>query len=233
MKFGITEVFPCNYIPDEKERLLVHVDSDNTFTSFEYDILLQAGFRRSGSQVYRPHCPECNACQSLRVLVANFQPSKSQKRVMSKNKHLVSTLSDKTKPEHYALYENYISERHSDGSMYPPSMEQYEQFIFNGWQQPLFLEIYDADDLIAVAVTDETPSSLSALYTYFDPEYTTSSLGSFAILEQIRWAKVLNKQYVYLGYQINSCDKMKYKQNFQPNEQYINQQWRSFQKMRN
>ena len=51
----------------------------------QYNVLIQAGFRRSGEQVYRPQCRQCRACQSIRVLVDDFQPSKSQKRVLNKN----------------------------------------------------------------------------------------------------------------------------------------------------
>ena len=232
MKFGITETFPCNYIAQQQQRLLVCVDSNDIGSADHYDALLQAGFRRSGTQVYRPHCANCNACQSLRIPVNDFQPSKSQKRISSKNKHLTSFLCDSAKPEHFSLYAKYIAQRHSDGSMFPPSREQYQEFIDNTWQQPLFLEIYQHKALVAVAVTDETTTSLSALYTYFDQNASGSSLGSYAILEQIRWAQTMGKQYLYLGYQIDNCNKMNYKQKFLPNEQYINRQWISFQKIR-
>ena len=82
MKFGITQIFGCSYLPDEREQLLVYADSTEQL-ALRYGQLIQVGFRRSGEQIYRPHCPDCNACQSVRIPVDAFTPSRSQKRVKS------------------------------------------------------------------------------------------------------------------------------------------------------
>lgn len=195
-----------------------------------YETMLANGFRRSGEQIYRPHCPACIACQSLRLPVDRFRPSKSQRRLISKNKHLKSQLNREHKPEYYALYEKYINQRHSDGSMFPASREQYDGFLFCHWLEPLFIEFYDGDRLIAVAVTDELESCWSALYTFYDPEYEKLSLGTWAILEQIRLSRQHKKLFLYLGYQIDRCAKMNYKQNFRPNERYTRDGWQLFLK---
>ena len=81
MKFGITQSFSCSYLPDEQERLLVYAEED-PFLSSRYSQLIQAGFRRSGEQIYRPHCVNCSKCQSVRIPVDVFVPSRSQKRVL-------------------------------------------------------------------------------------------------------------------------------------------------------
>jgi len=230
MKFGITESFECAYIPSNQERLLVYVGSSLHSTLEDYETLLEAGFRRSGDQVYRPQCPLCNACQSLRVRAFSFQKSKSQKRIWNKNRDIECQISRENKPEYYELYEKYINARHSDGSMYPPTKTQYTDFLKNNWAPPLFLELRKQDKVVGVAVTDELPRSLSALYTFYDPELESRSLGSLSILHQIQQAQKLGKQYVYLGYQINESRKMNYKNKFLPNEQYIDHRWVSFQK---
>ncbi len=87
-----------------------------------YERLLTAGFRRSGNDIYRPHCPACNACQSLRIHSERFVPSRSQKRIRQLNQDIELVLSYDDKPEYYQLYERYIRERHHDGSMYPPAV---------------------------------------------------------------------------------------------------------------
>lgn len=230
MKFGVTDVFTCSYLPDKEERLLVFVSQHNENTAEDYELMLENGFRRSGEQIYRPHCPACNACQSLRIPVKHFQLSQSQKRVLKKNADVRCLLSREDKPEYYELYEEYINSRHTDGSMYPPSEEQYRHFINGGWSSPLFLEFKLDDQLIAVAVTDELNHSLSALYTFFDPTFEQRSLGTLAILAQIEKTKELNKRFLYLGYQIDSCSKMNYKAKFFPNERFIQQSWKRFQK---
>jgi arginyl-tRNA--protein-N-Asp/Glu arginylyltransferase len=224
MKFGITAPFTCSYLPEQDEQLLVFI-SDTQPTITEYDFLIGAGFRRSGTQVYRPHCGSCNACESIRLPVNLFTASKSQKRIMKRNKDLTTRISHNNKPEYYPLYESYINQRHADGSMYPATIEQYQGFVLSPWDNALFIEIYANDALIGVAVTDNLESSLSALYTFFKPEEQQRSLGIFAILQQIELTKSLNKPFLYLGYQIDTCQKMSYKQNFLPHERFFDDKW--------
>lgn len=229
MKFGITTAFTCSYLPEQNERLLIFV-SDTQPTITEYDLLIGAGFRRSGTQVYRPHCEACKACESIRLPVKLFAPSKSQKRIMKRNQDLTVRISYTDKAEYYPLYESYINQRHDDGSMYPATPEQYQGFILSPWENALFIELYATneqakEELIGVAVTDNLVSSLSALYTFFKPEEQHRSLGSFAILQQIQLARSLNKPFLYLGYQIDTCQKMSYKQNFLPHERFFGDKW--------
>ena len=84
MKFGVTQPFDCSYLPDRQEQLLVYIPEESPCAS-HYTQLIQAGFRRSGDQIYRPHCEACQKCESIRVKVKQFKPSKSQKRILNKN----------------------------------------------------------------------------------------------------------------------------------------------------
>ncbi|MGJ8680720.1 arginyltransferase [Paraglaciecola sp.] len=224
MKFGITQAFQCSYLSDQNEQLLVLMPETEP-TAQHYDYLIAAGFRRSGLQIYRPHCQTCNACEAIRLPIHLFKRSKSQKRIWNKNKDITIKVSDKDKPEYYPLYESYINQRHADGSMFPASRPQYDGFIISPWDNALFIEFYVLDELIGVAVTDEMPHSLSALYTFFKPEEDKRSLGTYAILQQIELAKSLNKTYLYLGYQIDACAKMNYKQKFLPHERFFEEKW--------
>jgi len=190
-----------------------------------YSNLIQAGFRRSGDQIYRPHCQSCNECESLRILTTNFVPSKSQKRVLAKNKDICINVIEGERDDYYALYEKYISGAHQDGAMYPPSYEQYRNFIHCHWQSPLFVEGRIDGKLIGVAVTDKVKLGLSALYTFFDPEMSKCSLGTFFILQQILICQQKEIPYLYLGYQIDQCHKMSYKKNFYPHQRYKDNKW--------
>lgn len=223
MKLGLTQTFPCSYLPDESEQLLVLVE--HTPEPKVYQYLMQLGFRRSGEQVYRPHCVSCSACQSIRIPIERFVPSKSQKRVLNKNRDIEVSRSFVSTNEQFKLYERYIEERHDDGSMYPPSKEQYQGFIGASWLNPCFIEARLDGELIAVAVTDVLPESLSALYTFFKPTLDGRSLGTYLILQQIEQAKLLKRAYVYLGYQIDACQKMNYKQKFLPHERFYQDKW--------
>lgn len=224
MKFGITQAFDCNYLDDKQEQLLVCVEPKEVLSAV-FSQLTQSGFRRSGDQIYRPHCDNCNACQSIRVLARAFKASKSQKRVLAKNRDLVIRVKDSDNPAYFPLYERYINDIHKDGAMYPATVEQYTSFVNCDWQKPLFIEAYLDTKLIGVAVTDVLDDGFSALYTFFDPDLKTRSLGTFFILQQIAFCAEQNQPYLYLGYQIDECRKMNYKKNFYPNERFIRDKW--------
>jgi arginine-tRNA-protein transferase len=224
MKFGLSQPFPCSYLNKQNEQLLVLMPEEaNRYQ--KYGLLIHAGFRRSGTQIYRPHCAACNACESIRIPVDLFRPSKSQKRVLNRNKDLTISISNQDKPEYYPLYESYVNQRHADGSMYPASKEQYSGFIINPWGEGLFIEIHDKNELIGIAVTDYFHDSLSALYTFFKPEEDKRSLGTYAILQQVKLSQSLGCDYLYLGYQIDSSSKMSYKQKFLPHERFSEEKW--------
>ncbi|MEI8621434.1 arginyltransferase [Pseudoalteromonas sp. B129b] len=224
-RVGLTQEFDCSYLPNRQEQLLVILDP-SCYSTDKFESLLGLGFRRSGNQIYRPHCPICSACNSVRVLAQDFIPSKSQKRKLNKAKNQFEVkYSTQERPEYYPLYSKYITMRHQDGSMYPPEKEQFQSFLLCSWLKITFIELWHQDTLAAVAVTDCMNSSISAIYTFFDPDFEHYSLGSVMILEQLKFAKEQNKQYVYLGYQIDECDKMKYKTQFLPAQKQLNNEW--------
>ncbi len=229
MKFGVTQAFQCSYLDEQQEQLLVCMEDDEDLNA-HYSSLIQVGFRRSGEQLYRPYCKNCNACESLRIVTASFKPSRSQKRILNKNNDIAVETVVHERDDYYSLYETYISLKHSDGSMYPPSYEQYRNFIHCNWQNPIYIEGRIKDKLVGVAVTDKVNRGLSALYTYFDPNMSNRSLGTFFILQQIKECKKLNIPYLYLGYQIDECSKMNYKRKFLPHQRYQNGHWVLFTK---
>ncbi|MBW8192447.1 arginyltransferase [Neiella marina] len=223
-RLALSQPSQCSYLEDQQEQLLFVLDQ-RVMNEYGYDYLLAHGFRRSGTEVYRPHCASCSACQSLRIPVAEFVASSSQKRVAKKSKAFRWQVSEDVSDDHFAMYSRYIEQRHSDGSMYPPNRQQLTKFSRNEWLAVLHLECWLDDQLVAVAITDETPNALSALYTYFEPEFEHLSLGTACILQQIELAKAIGKDYLYLGYQIDNCSAMNYKTNFRPNEQFIGGRW--------
>jgi arginyl-tRNA--protein-N-Asp/Glu arginylyltransferase len=142
-----------------------------------------------------------------------------------KNRDLVIQISNESKPEYYPLYESYVNQIHFDGSMFPATKEQYQGFVNCEWQKPLFIEAWLDNKLIGVAVTDKLDYGYSALYTFFEPSMSKRSLGTFFILKQIELAAGENLPYLYLGYQVDACQKMNYKQNFYPHERFFGNNW--------
>ncbi|MGE6648028.1 arginyltransferase [Shewanella colwelliana] len=223
IQVGMTNAFPCSYLANQQEQLLVLQEETLDVDLFER--LLALGFRRSGQMIYKPHCPACQACLPIRVPVKQFQPSRRQKRNLKNNRDISFAIVAQSTPEQYQLYEQYINERHYDGPMYPASKAQYEQFIQCSWHQPLLIELRVQGRLIGVAVTDQLPNSLSAIYSFFAPSEDKRSLGSLMILLQCRLAKLMGKNYLYLGYQIDDSRKMNYKKSYQPNEILTSKGW--------
>lgn len=225
LKVYATHPHKCSYI-EGREATTLFIDPDTDIDQHAYSQLADIGFRRSGSHVYRPHCKNCNACVPARIPVDLFKPKRSQRRIWNKNTDLqVSQVDDIGADEFYRLYERYICERHIDGDMYPPSREQYHTFLSDDMGVTQFYSFRDGSKLVAVAVIDTMDKGLSAIYTYYDPDYHRRSLGSFAILWQIEQTKHIKLPYLYLGYWIRNCRKMNYKVSYRPLELFIDGRW--------
>lgn len=229
LQLGITGEFQCSYLPQRREQLLL-VHPNDQLNAAVYSELITMGFRRGGEDAYRPRCPACEDCQSIRIKVADFTASKSQKRVLAKNKDMTFIINDEPQQQYFDLYSRYISARHATGSMYPPLQETLDSFTQCNWLARRFIEGYFQGKLISVAVCDVLDDALSAVYTFFDPTMDKRSLGQFNILQQIFLTQMQNKTYLYLGYQIDDCGAMNYKRNYYPNERFIKQQWIKFKK---
>jgi len=225
LHFYSTPEHDCSYLEGRHAKTLF-VDPQAIIATDTYSQLSDLGFRRSGKHIYRPHCDNCQACISIRIPVDRFSMTKSQKRVVSRNRDLkVNVKEPYFSDRHYDLYSRYINARHSDGDMHPPTEDQFCSFLIDGNQNSLFYEFWDQDQLVAVAVTDQLESGLSAIYTFFDPALTKRSLGTYAILYQIAEARDLNLDYIYLGYWVRDCRKMNYKISYRPLEMLLDGHW--------
>jgi arginine-tRNA-protein transferase len=216
---------PCSYLAGRKSVSAFanpHMDMDMG----TYNELIRHGFRRSGGYIYRPHCPQCQECVSVRVPVRQHRYSRNEKRVIRRNSDIrINIIPGRFRDEHFDLYRRYIRSRHNEGSMSNPSKSDYHRFLICDWTDTLFFEYRRNRILLAVAVCDITDSGLSAVYTFFDPDHTERSPGHFAILNQIEEARARDLDYLYLGYWIRNCSKMSYKRRYKPLEAYLNEQW--------
>ena len=225
LKFFLSTEHKCSYL-DNHVSASVFADPEGEMNTSLYSTLIDHGFRRSANFVYRPHCPYCNACKPTRIPVKLFSASRSQKKTWKRNQDIiVSRANAEFSEEHFTLYKKYVHTRHQDGDMDHQDPRRYFEFLNSAWCDTAFFEFRLDNKLIAVAVTDILTQGVSALYTFFDPELKSRSLGTFAILWQIHHAKLLNKPYIYLGYWIKECTKMQYKNKFQPLEIWENEHW--------
>lgn len=224
-QFFITPSHACSYLPAERANTLF-LDPRDTVTPALYQRLSEEGFRRSGSHLYRPHCKSCHACIPTRVPVNQFTPKRRQRRALQRNADLEVRLAPaEFSEEAFALYARYVTKRHGDGDMFPPTRDQFRSFLLSPWSETGFLSFYLDGELVSVAVTDQQPGGLSAIYTFFEPTLEHRSLGVAAILEQIALARDLGLDFLYLGYWIRDCDKMRYKTDYRPLQVFVNGSW--------
>ena len=231
-QFYVTAPQPCPYLDGRMERKL--------FTSLQGDHaqrlndgLSKQGFRRSQNVLYRPSCAECSACLSARIRVADFKPSRTQRRVMKAAAHLRrNATSPWATEDQYALFRRYLDARHADGGMADMDVFEFAAMIEETPIKSRVVEYTRAGlpgetsrPLAAVSLTDVFDDGLSMVYSFYDPDLADLSLGTFAILDHIEIARDAGLPFVYLGYWVPGSRKMGYKAGFSAVEIYKGGQW--------
>ena len=235
-EFYVTAPQPCPYLPGRLERkLFTHLTHDKPPALV--DNLLKGGFRRSQNIAYMPYCEGCQSCVSVRVLVDDFELTRSMRRVLDDNSDLVARRLQATPTsEQYSLFRAYIGTRHADGGMADMTVLDYammvEDSIIDTFMteyrlppEPMARNPAEKRPLMGVALCDRLSDGISMVYSFYEPEAHKRGLGTYMILEHIAYAKRLGVSYLYLGYWINGSPKMSYKRRFQPQEQLTGNGW--------
>lgn len=227
-EFFITAPTTCPYLPDRLERkvftLLQGASADRA-----NEVLTHRGFRRSQNIIYRPACDGCAACVAVRTPTATFSPSRSQRRVLARNRDVVRRVCEPTATEEqFSLLRAYLDQRHGEGGMADMTILDYVAMVEETAIDTVMIEYRcrDTDALLGCALTDRLSDGLSMVYSFFDPGRPQRSLGSFMILDHINLARREERAHVYLGYWIEGSPKMAYKARFQPMEQLTRAGWR-------
>jgi arginine-tRNA-protein transferase len=234
LQFYVTTEYKCGYLPNKIAQSLI-ATPNHLINTKSYGELISQGFRRSGKFAYRPHCEECNACISVRVVLNQFMPTRSQKRAYKQHAHLTATILPLNfKQAHFDLYAQYQALRHpADEALVPNNdiddVKQYQQFICQSNVESLLIEFKDAQNEIKIiSIVDIVRDGISAVYTFYNASDQKASYGTYAVMWLTEWSKNLNLPYLYLGYWIQENQKMAYKVNFKPQEKLIDGEWVSF-----
>lgn len=207
--------FPCPYLPDRQARqVLISIDRPPPGT---YHALMDLNFRRLGRVFYRPDCPGCQACRMIRVPVAEFRPSRSQRRCLARNADLAVTIGRPVvSAEKRDLYQRYLEARH-DGQM-DGSTEEMEGFLYTSCLETLEATYRLDGRLVGVGIADVEPAALSAVYSYYEPALARRGLGVFNVLRLLGECRRRALPYLYLGFYVRDCRKMSYKAGYHPSE---------------
>ena len=238
-QFYLTAPAACPYLPHEMERkVFTHLVGERAPEL--NDLLTQGGFRRSQNIAYRPACETCRACISVRILVDEFAPTRSMRRVLAANGDLVAhEYPAEPSSEQYSLFRRYLDARHQRGGMSDMSVLDYAMMVedthvhtkiieYRLREEGAGLKEKPQGDLMAAALTDRMGDGLSMVYSFYNPDLTPRSLGSYMILDHIRRAKALGLPHVYLGYWVKGSRKMDYKTKFLPQEHLMPRGWERY-----
>jgi arginine-tRNA-protein transferase len=235
-QFYLTAPSPCPYLAGREERkVFTHLVGERAPEL--NDLLTHGGFRRSQSIAYRPACETCRACVSVRVVVEDFQPTRSMRRVLERNSDLVAEMRVPVPTsEQYSVFRGYLDSRHRDGGMADMTVLDYAMMVEDSHVETRIVEFRRRGPdsrltgrgngpLFGVALTDVLSDGLSMVYSFFDPDAGARSLGTFIILDHIARARRLGLPYVYLGYWVKGSKKMDYKGRFLPQERLTGEGW--------
>ncbi|THD74808.1 arginyltransferase [Thalassobius vesicularis] len=226
-QFYVTAPQPCPYLSGRMERKLFTALQGEGSSALN-DALSKQGFRRSQNVLYRPSCTDCAACMSARIRVADFQPSKSQRRVLKRNERLKrKATSPWATEEQFSLFRRYLDSRHADGGMADMDVFEFAAMIEETPIRTRVIEYSDrlTGELVATCLTDILDDGVSMVYSFYEPDSEKNSTGTFIILDHIRIAQEAGLPFVYLGYWVPGSPKMGYKAKFSGLELYVGGTW--------
>lgn len=221
---------PCPYLPDRVARMPLETPRGEV-TAAELDQLLDAGYRRSGWFYYRTSCPHCQACEPLRVEVAQFSESRSMRRVLKRGDDQLQVVTDRPTCDdaRLSLFNRHRTQRKMARDDGDATIEDYKAFLVYSWNPTSEISYWLGDRLAAVAIVDVGQDALSAVYCYFDPDLEHLSLGTYSILTQIRLARLRNMRWVYLGMYVRENRHLSYKARYLPHQRFQAGSWRGYQ----
>jgi leucyl-tRNA---protein transferase len=217
---------PCPYLENRNEQQLFTELSGSTAQE-QFETLSRGGFRRSHQVIYRPACRACDACTPVRISTHNFEMTRAWRRITNKNADLIVEDTGKNATdEQYALFQRYVTARHSDGEMANMSRRDYSSMVLTSPVDTSIIEFRTSDGtLVAGCLIDHLSDGYSAVYSFFEPNSGRQSLGSYIVLWLVQQARLHNLEHIYLGYLVEGSSKMAYKARFGPLEAFGANGW--------
>lgn len=223
------EVETCPYLDGRSARMPLRWQFDQ-LTGAELDASLEAGDRRVGRMLYRTKCPACSACEPLRIPIQGFRPSKSQRKVIRKNKDLRLLIGPATfSEEKLAMFNRHKFERGLALRDKPMTEEGYVGWFLRSCVRTVEMQYLLDDKLVGLGILDVGRDSISSVYFYFDPDHSKRSLGTYSVLAELAWWRQQGGRHHYLGLFVEDCRRLSYKASYFPHERRVNGEWQRFE----
>jgi len=216
---------PCPYINGETARLPLRWQF-RRLAAAAFDESLALGDRRVGRMLYRTACEACRACEPIRIPVASFVPTKSQRRVIKKNRDVVVESGPSTfTAEKLALYNLHKHERGLSRDERPMTRRGYEGWFVQSCTQTIDMEYRVDGRLIGCGILDLGRRDTSSVYFFFDPAESKRSLGVFSVLMEVAWLRSQGGRFHYLGLYVETCRHLSYKSAYYPHHRLVDGTW--------
>ncbi len=222
----------CPYLPGKVARLPLYRQLA-ALTPEEADARFANAERRVGEALYRTACPTCRACQGIRVPVAAFVPTRSQRRVLKRwpAEGRIEVGPAFVSPQKVALFNAHKRARGlAEPDDVPMGAAEYAGWLVESCFETVEMRYYLGDRLIGVGVMDLGARSASSVYFYFDPapEVSRLSPGVYSALQEIAFCRRTGREHLYLGLYVADCDQLNYKADYRPHERLVDGDWRRF-----
>jgi arginine-tRNA-protein transferase len=188
-----------------------------SITAAQLDSLLSDGWRHFGIQFYRYSLGICKEeirrVIPLRIRLAKFEFSKSQRRVLRKNIDLHTVI----RPIEITTETEHLFHRHKLRFEEGVPISIYEFLSQEPSVMPCEAKevaVYRDENLVAVSYFDVGERSLSGIYAMFDPREHSRSLGIFTMLKEIEYARERSCEFYYQGYAYEGESFYDYKKRF-------------------
>jgi arginine-tRNA-protein transferase len=215
----VTDPEPCAYLPDRRATL--EYSYTPVLSAREYEELMNRGYRKFGSMLFRPVCGSCAECRPIRIPVERFRPDRSQRRAWKRNQDLrVEAGRPRVDDQRLDLYRRYHA-RQTGRKGWPEQERDAEEYAFSFLRSPVpmvEMTLWEEEALRAVLLTEVTPNTVSGVYHYYEPDHAARGLGTFCMLQTIELARALGRRWAYFGYYVRGCGSLEYKARFRPCE---------------
>lgn len=220
---------PCSYLPGRMARLPYRLPLDR-LSPEQFDERLSEGDRRSGFHLYRTACPSCRACEPIRLNVDLFRPDATQRRMQRRGDALLQVRIGRpvVDRQRVRLFNLHRDGRGLNRGDLPIDEREYAEFLTDTCCDTLELSYWHQDQLVAVAIADAGQKAISAVYCFYDLDFTLLSLGTYSILRHVELCRTTGRPYLYLGFYIAESPHMAYKARFRPHDRLIDGQWITF-----